>query len=745
MNAKKPPQTGTQPAARTAARSAATAVPAKAALGHVICVVGGKGGIGKSVFAANLAVAMAHDSKTGPLIIDADPFSSGDINLILGVKSPKTTGDGLIEGAVPDSKRLRDACTPVNTGSPAAPLFALQLLSNLERLPDIDEKKIDLAINLVRKTFPLIIVDCGNSLSGASLKLLDHATMIMVPTNPEILVLNQTRKILDKLQAQLYSPEITKIVVNRFPSSSPYNAKFLEQSLKRQVLGVIPDDQAAANAALSKGAPYFLLANQSPASKAIASLSRFIVEKRVLEQLSKAQKQLRPEKTEEPEASGDNVVALKKVDLQGVKDPRSAFKLRVHAQLVDKMDLKKEELDRNLSEAKKAELRTKAQSIVAEVMNNEEHPWKAREESAKLMKEILDEALALGPLEDYLADPDISEVMVCRADLTYIEKAGKIQKAPTNFSSNAQLRQVIERIVNPIGRRIDEKSPYVDARLADGSRVHAIIPPLSIDGPMLTIRKFPNKRLGAEDLVKFGSMTPEMAAFLRAAVECHTNIVISGGTGSGKTTLLNVISSFIPANERILTVEDSAELQMQQEHVGRLEARPANIEGEGAVTIRDLVKQTLRMRPDRVVIGEVRSGEALDMLQAMNTGHDGSMATVHSNSPRDAIARLETLVMMAGMDLPVEAIRQQIAGAVHLIVQQSRLSDGSRKVTHITEVTGMQGDVVTMQDIFVFKKEGIDKNRKVVGRHMPTGFMPKMVEKLEAMGIRLPKGIFKAA
>lgn len=755
MNAKKPPQPGARPAAKPAARPAparaqapkvggADAASTKAPLGHVICVVGGKGGIGKSVFAANLSVAMAHDSKKGPLIIDADPYSTGDINLILGVKTPKATGDGLIEGAVPDSKRLRDVVTPVNTGNPAAPLFALQLLSNLERLTEFDEKKIDLAINLVRKTFPLTIIDCGNSLSGASLKLLDHATMIMVPTNPEILVLNQTRKILDKLQAQLYSPDITKVVVNRFPANSPYNAKFLEQSLKRQVLGVIPDDQAAASAALAKGAPYFLLANQSQASKAVASLSRFIIEKRVLEQLSKAQKQPRPEKTEEA-PSGDNVVEMKKVDLQGVKDPRSAFKLRVHAQLVDKMDLKKEELDRNLSEAKKAELRSKAQSIVAEVMNNEEHPWKSREESAKLMKEVLDEALALGPLEDYLSDKDISEVMVCRADLTYIEKGGKIQKAPTNFSSNAQLRQVIERIVNPIGRRIDEKSPYVDARLADGSRVHAIIPPLSIDGPMLTIRKFPNKRLGPDDLVKFGSMTPEMAAFLRAAVECHTNIVISGGTGSGKTTLLNVISGFIPANERILTVEDSAELQMAQEHVGRLEARPANIEGEGAVTIRDLVKQTLRMRPDRVVIGEVRSGEALDMLQAMNTGHDGSMATVHSNSPRDAIARLETLVMMAGMDLPVDAIRQQIAGAVHLIVQQSRLSDGSRKVTHITEVTGMQGDVVTMQDIFIFKKEGIDKNRKVVGRHMATGFMPKMVEKLEAMGIRLPKGIFKAA
>jgi pilus assembly protein CpaF len=715
-------------------------------LGFVIAVVGGKGGIGKSVFSANLGVSIAHETKRGPLILDCDPNSSGDINLIFGVKQVKGFGDSLIEGKIADSNKLRQLVTPVNTGSPQAPLFALQMLTNMERLDRLDESKLDLALGLIRKTFPLTIIDCGNCIEGPLLKVFDHATMILVLTNPEILVLNQTRRLLDKMQAQLYPPEITKIVVNKFPAGSPYNPQFLEQTLKRQVLAVVPDDPVAASAALSKGAPLALVAPQSAATKGIQGLARFLVEKRVLEQLSRAQKPKRPT----PEAqisqgkSSGNVVAMRELS-KGAKDPRSAFKLRVHAQLIERMDLKKEELERGLSEEKKNDLRTRAQSIVAEVMNGEEHPWKSREESAKLMKEILDEALALGPLEEYLADPTVSEVMVCRADLTYIEKAGRIQEAPTNFSSNEQLRQIIERIVNPIGRRIDEKSPYVDARLADGSRVHAIIPPLAIDGPMLTIRKFPNKRLGIEDLVKFGSLTQEMGDFLRAAVECHSNVLISGGTGSGKTTLLNVLSSFIPSNERILTVEDAAELQLQQKHVGRLEARPANIEGTGAVSIRDLVKQTLRMRPDRIIIGEVRAGEALDMLQAMNTGHDGSMATVHSNNPRDAIARLETLVMMSGMNLPVEAIRQQIAGAVHIIVQQSRLSDGSRRITHVTEITGMQGDVITMQDIFVFKAEGIDKNRKVLGRHMATGFMPKMVEKFEALGIRLPKGIFKAA
>lgn len=729
------------PPSPAAPAAPAAAANASAPMGHVIAIVGGKGGVGKSVFAANLALAMAIDSKKGPLILDCDPNSTGDINLIYGIKQVKGYGDVLIEGKIPDAARLRQLVTQVNTGNNAAPLFALQMLSNLERFGQLDESKLDLALNLVRKTFPLTIIDCGNVVDGPMLKVFDHATMIIVPTVPEILVLNQTKRLIEKLQSMLYSPEITKVVVNRFPAGSPYNPQFLEQTLKRQVVAVVPEDSASANASLAKGSPMILVAPQSAASKGILGLSRFIIEKRVLEQLAKSQKVERP-KPEKPAVEASRVIPIRG---KGPTDPRSTFKLRVHAQLVERMDLKKEELDRALSEDKKADLRTRAQAIVADVMNNEEHPWKAREESSKLMKEILDEAIALGPLEDYLADPSISEIVVCRADLTYIERGGRLQESTTNFSSNDQLRQIIERIVNPIGRRIDEKSPYVDARLADGSRVHAIIPPLAIDGPMITIRKFPTKRLRIEDLVGYGSMSQEMADFLRAAVECHSNVIISGGTGSGKTTLLNVLSGFIPANERIITVEDAAELQLQQKHVARLESRPANIEGTGAVTIRDLIKQTLRMRPDRIVIGEIRDGAALDMLQAMNTGHDGSMATVHSNNPRDAVARLETLVMMAGMDLPVAAIRSQLAGAVHLIVQQSRLSDGSRRVTHITEMIGMQGDVVTMQDIFVWKSDGIDKNRKVIGRHTATGFMPKMVEKFEALGIRLPKGIFKAA
>jgi Flp pilus assembly CpaF family ATPase len=304
------------------------------------------------------------------------------------------------------------------------------------------------------------------------------------------------------------------------------------------------------------------------------------------------------------------------------------------------------------------------------------------------------------------------------------------------------MMNVIERIVTPLGRRVDEKVPYVDARLPDGSRVHVIIPPLALRGPTITIRKFPKKRIVYKDLIAFGSMTEEIADFLRCCVEAKLNIVVSGGTGSGKTTLLNVLSNYIPATERIITVEDSAELQLGQDHVVRLETRPKNIEGEGEVSIRDLIKCCLRMRPDRIVVGECRGGEALDMLQAMNTGHSGSITTLHANNPRECLARLETLCMMAGLNLPSKAIKENIAAAVNVVIQQTRLSDGTRKITHISEVTGMQGEVITLQDIFVFKQEGLDKKRKIIGRFVPTGFIPKFVEEMEAKGMKISRGLF---
>jgi pilus assembly protein CpaF len=365
-------------------------------------------------------------------------------------------------------------------------------------------------------------------------------------------------------------------------------------------------------------------------------------------------------------------------------------------------------------------------------------PESARQQ---LFVQIVDDILGYGPIEPLLADPTVTEVMVNGPNLVYAEHQGRLAKTDVEFDDDEHVLRVIDRIIRPLGRRVDRKTPMVDARLPDGSRVNAIIPPCALDGPMITIRKFSKEKLTVQDLIDFGSITAEMAEFLEACVCARVNIIISGGTGSGKTTFLNVLSSYIPAEERIVTIEDSAELQLHQEHVARLESKPADLDGTGEVSIRQLVRNALRMRPDRIVVGEVRGGEALDMLQAMNTGHDGSLTTIHANSPRDTMARLETLVLMAGMDLPLKVVRAQISSAVDLIVQQARLRDGSRKVTNITEVQGMEGDVIVMGDIFAFREVGIEDGR-VVGQLEPTGIRPKFSERLEVAGFRLPPEIF---
>jgi pilus assembly protein CpaF len=362
----------------------------------------------------------------------------------------------------------------------------------------------------------------------------------------------------------------------------------------------------------------------------------------------------------------------------------------------------------------------------------------------QLIQSILYDVNGYGPIQPLLDDPDVSEIMVNGAKKVYVEKKGKLIKTNVVFENDEHVMQIIERIVLPLGRSIDADNPMVDARLPDGSRVNAIVPPCAIDGPTITIRKFRKDKLSIQQLVEFGSLTAGMAEFLRACVVSRLNIIISGGTGSGKTTLLNVLSSFIPENERIVTIEDAAELQLQQEHVVRLETKVQNADGKGAVTIRDLVRNSLRMRPDRIVIGECRGAEAMDMLQAMNTGHDGSLTTIHANSPRDAISRLETLVMMAGLELPVKIVRQQISSAIDLIVQQSRLKDGSRKVTAITEVAGIEGDVVVLNDIFKFEQTGIDANGKVLGQLKPTGIRPLFEKRLEAAGFKLGPEVFGA-
>ncbi len=414
------------------------------------------------------------------------------------------------------------------------------------------------------------------------------------------------------------------------------------------------------------------------------------------------------------------------------------LKKHAHAELLKRLNLKK----MALSGTSDNTLETKAEETIKEIVSqlNIKLPMNISKEVIE--QELLNEAIGLGPLEYLLKVDSITEIMVNGPDQVYVEKGGVLYRTDTAFADNNQVLFAIERIVAPLGRRIDESSPMVDARLADGSRVNAVIPPLALTGPTITIRKFAKKPLQAKDLINFGSISQDIVDFLDICIKLRKNIIISGGTGSGKTTLLNVLSSFLPNRERIITIEDAAELQLHQEHLVRLESRPPNVEGKGEINIRDLVRNSLRMRPDRIVIGECRGGEALDMLQAMNTGHDGSLTTIHANSPRDALARLETLVMMAGFDLPLKAIREQISSAIHIVVQISRERDGSRKVTHISEITKMEGDIITMQDLFLYRHDGWTDDGQMVGKHIPTGTVPTFIEDIERAKLPLDMAIF---
>ncbi len=424
-------------------------------------------------------------------------------------------------------------------------------------------------------------------------------------------------------------------------------------------------------------------------------------------------------------------------DAEQVETER-AIKRQLQGELLERLDIKR----LTIKQVKEDELRDRVKQTLDALIGEIVDRLPPGVDAHRLAKELFDEAVGLGPLEDLLQDPEITEIMVNGPRKIYVERAGRLHLTDKTFIDENSVLAVIERIVSPIGRRIDESTPYVDARLPDGSRVNAIIAPLSLTGPCLTIRIFSKEPLADTDLCRFGTVTPELCRFIEATVRARKNIIISGGTGSGKTTMLNVVSNYLPEGERIVTIEDAAELRLPQDHVVRLESRPPNIEGRGAITIRDLVRNALRMRPDRIVVGECRGGEALDMLQAMNTGHEGSLTTIHANAPRDALARLETMVLMAGMELPLRAIREQIGAAIHLIVHLSRFSDGTRKVNRISEVVGMEGDTITLQDLFVYEQTGIGPSGQVEGRFKPTGAVPTYLEEMRTRGITLDQNIF---
>ena len=705
---------------------------------YLLAVIGGKGGVGKSVFSANLSIALINELRAKVLLVDLDNRSCGDQNIITGLRPKKT---------VSEFAQFSGTVTPESVTTPhPSGLHYIGAVSSPEQTLSASGVNFKKQISQLSRYYNFIVIDLGNDFTDLQLGVLEVATAILTLTTPEVLAVNQTKRVMNDLIAAAVPPEFFQIILNNYGRSG-LDPKLVSQTLGRPIVGLIPQDEVTTYASVQRSTPFILSQPQAPISAAYFDILRRLAGGT----LQKLKTLSRPSTVQLKGAASlelDKSRVQQKPSGVGKKSktrehsPETLLKMQIHTALIREMDLKKDMSNIQGDTNKEQELRSKTQRVISQLVDKLS-PSSSREERGMIIKQVLDEALGLGPLEELLADPTVTEIMVNGCDKIYVEKSGRLQMSQITFTSNLQLRNVIERIVTPLGRRIDEKTPYCDARLPDGSRVNAVIEPLAIDGPAVTIRKFPAERITIDDYVnRFGSMTQPMAEFLKVCVEQGLNIIISGGTGSGKTTLLNVLSGFIPTSERIVTVEDAAELQLKQDHVVRLETRPANMEGSGEISIRDLVRNSLRMRPDRIVVGECRDGAALDMLSAMNTGHDGSMTTVHANNPREAIARLETLCLMAGMELPARAIREQIASAVNLIVQISRLSDGSRKVMSVTEVVGIQGDTVTLQEIFKFKEEGFDKNRRVQGQFQPLGLIPTFLEKFEQRGVSVPRNLF---
>jgi septum site-determining protein MinD len=696
--------------------------------GAAISVFSVKGGGGASLISANLAVSLRRETRASVALLDVSYPIPGSIALYLGLSQAKAVTD-----IVPLLDRLQPTLLKSYVTNHASGIAVIPAAKDSLHEKMLTPQKLARVADLLVRAYDYVVIDLASTLSEDVVPILDLSELVCLVLSPDVGSVAQGRQSVTYLQSHHFSRDAMRLVLNRYSAKMPFPPETIEESVGLPIALYLPLDEELMEQSIAMADPFVSSSPRHPVSKALDAFTQQLV----------SELQSRPRRAKQPRLVADPSPAAEEVrETKERTDAIRDVKIRIHRRLIDEIDFKKADIELAKDRKKKSELRSKTEVKIVSLLDEEAKEMTDRDLRKRLVKEILDEALGLGPLEDLLRDPDVSEIMVNGIDHVFVERKGKLTLTEHKFLTEDQLRAVIERIVNPLGRRIDEKSPMVDARLEDGSRVNAIIPPLAIDGPSVTIRKFAKTPLKVPDLIRFGSFTTQMAQFFEAAVLARQNIVISGGTGSGKTTLLNVLSSFVPGDERIVTIEDSAELQLPQEHVVRLESRPPNIEGEGAVTIRDLVRNALRMRPDRIVVGECRAGEALDMLQAMNTGHDGSLTTVHANTPRDALSRLETLCLMAGLDLPARAIREQIASAIDLVFQQSRLSDGSRRVTHISEITGREGEVFTLADIFLFKQTGITPEGKVQGQFAPTGVIPKFIEGLSRRGIKVPREIF---
>jgi len=715
-------------------------------MAKTVVIFSTKGGVGKTLIAANLAVSLAKKGKRA-CAVDLDTQVVGDMAHILGLSPQKCMADlmGFLEKQ-PQLTKKQDFViqTKIDNLDFLAGVLKPQQSGYLypEKLPEV--------FAFLDKDYDYIVVDAGKNFSDVFLAALNQANLILLVVTPDVLSIYQAKWALDTLQFLYFPLDMIKLVLNRAESLSSISWQEIRVNLPVDIIEKIPSEGKLVNRAVNRGVPVVI---DSPRSKVTLAFSKLadalivgkeiFVERGNIDQIK--MKEAAREKSGQFWAGQDLIESVLEPDIDEDKDEILILKRRIHSRLLDSMNIKKLDL-RVFSDRKKAkELRDKAEAIVSNLLIEEAGSFiPSQDVRKKLIKEILDEALGLGPLEDLLADPDITDIMVNNKGEVYVERFGKIELTSKKFLSNVQVRTIIERIIAPIGRRIDESVPMVDARLADGSRVNAIISPLSLTGPTLTIRKFRKERYKTSDLINFGTLTPAMADFIKACVLCRKNLIVSGGTGSGKTTVLNALSEYLPEGERIITLEDAAELKLNQRHWVRLESRPPNIEGKGGITIRDLFRNTLRMRPDRIIVGECRGTESLDMLQAMNTGHDGSMTTVHANSTADVLSRLDSMILMSGVELPVRAIREMIASAVDVIVHTARLSDGSRKVLGIAEVAGMKDEMhININDIFIFKQTGVDIQGKVQGYFTATGYKPSFIDEIRIRGVAISDEIFK--
>jgi septum site-determining protein MinD len=704
---------------------------------RVISVFGAKGGVGQTLIATNLAIALQGEIHKPVALIDLNFHAGDEVALLFNLSEKKS-----LLNLLPFIDRLSEGLIKGYLVSHPSGVELLSSIPDSKKSSQVTSRHIDKLLHSLRGVYPYTVINTENTITDRVTSCFDNSDLVLLIITPELLSLKRAQNFLDTLQSLHFPPQRIKTILNMSDMKGGLPGKEIESYLGQEILGEISYDPETVIESINKASPAILISPRSHFSKGIRNLASLLVTEEGLfpviaspkgEAISTAEI-IEEEKELISKVSGKEVGWSKEViDL----------KVHIHKRLIEELDLKSLDLTSDKDVQKQKEIRETTKKAIEKILAEEGKSVTSREERTMLVTEILDECLGLGPLEKFIRDPSISEIMVNGKDRIYIEREGKIILTDEKFTNEQHLLSTIERIVTPLGRRIDESSPLVDARLKDGSRVNAIIPPLSLVGPVLTIRKFIKRKPSIDELVDLGTLTREMGEFLRICVQLRKNIVISGGTSSGKTTLLNIASSFIPEDERIITVEDSAELSLPQEHVVSLESRPPNIEGEGAIPIRRLIINCLRMRPDRIVVGECRGGEAIDMLQAMNTGHDGSLTTIHANGPRDALSRLETLVLMSGMELPVRAIREQIASAIGIIVQQARFSDGSRKITHITEVTGWERDVITTADIFRYEQKEIDEKGKVIGEFRPTGVIPTFIREAKSHGIAFDMGIFE--